>query len=80
VQLKGIGFVAVFAPVATFVILTVLKLVFGSLRVSDEEEVEGLDLSQHLESAYSSGGGSLGGAMSSEGLSMAMGHKAKEMA
>jgi Amt family ammonium transporter len=59
VQLKGVGFVAVFAPIATFVILTVLKLVFGSLRVSDEDEVEGLDLTQHAETAYSMGGGSL---------------------
>jgi len=52
VQLQGIGFTAVFAPAMTFVILTVLKLFFGSLRVSAEDEVEGLDLSQHSESAY----------------------------
>jgi Amt family ammonium transporter len=52
VQLKGIGFTAVFAPAMTFVILAVLKLLFGSLRVSAEDEVEGLDLSQHSESAY----------------------------
>jgi ammonium transporter, Amt family len=58
VQLKGIGFTAIFAPVATVVILGVLKLVFGSLRVGDEEEVVGLDLSEHSESAYTSGGGS----------------------
>ena len=52
VQLEGIAFTAVFAPVLTFVILSVLKLVFGSLRVDEEAEVEGLDLSQHSESAY----------------------------
>jgi Amt family ammonium transporter len=57
VQLKGIVFVAIFAPVATAIILSALKLVFGELRVSDEEEVEGLDLSQHSENAYSPGGG-----------------------
>ena len=57
VQLKGIVFVAIFAPLATVVILGALKMVFGSLRVSDEDEVEGLDLSQHSESAYSPGGG-----------------------
>jgi Amt family ammonium transporter len=56
VQLKGIVFVIIFAPVATFVILSVLKLVFGSLRVHDEDEVVGLDLTQHAESAYSMGG------------------------
>ncbi|MDX2168445.1 MAG: ammonia channel protein, partial [Deltaproteobacteria bacterium] len=56
VQLKGIVFVAIFAPVATFVILSILKLVFGSLRVSDEDEFEGLDVSQHSETAYTSSG------------------------
>jgi Amt family ammonium transporter len=58
VQLEGIVFTAVFAPIATFVILGVLKLVFGSLRVAEEDEVEGLDLSQHSESAYGFAGGS----------------------
>jgi Amt family ammonium transporter len=61
VQLKGIVFTIVFAPLATAAILSVLSLVFGSLRVADEEEVEGLDLSQHSERAYTdvSGGGSV---------------------
>jgi Amt family ammonium transporter len=57
VQLKGIAFVAVFAPLMTIVILFALKLVFGSLRASPEEEVEGLDVSQHSESAYNDVGG-----------------------
>jgi Amt family ammonium transporter len=58
VQLKGIAFVALFAPIATAAILTVLRVVFGSLRVTEEAEQEGLDLSEHSESAYalSSGG------------------------
>ena len=46
VQLKGIGFVAVFAPVMTFVILTAQ----GGLRVAPRlgrGGGEGLDLSQH---------------------------------
>ena len=60
VQLKSIGLVAVYAPVVTIVILAALKLVFGSLRVAEESEYEGLDLSEHSESAYTtSGGGSL---------------------
>jgi Amt family ammonium transporter len=61
VQLKGIGFVAIFAPVATAVILGILRLLFGSLRVADEAEYEGLDISEHSESAYALGasGGSL---------------------
>jgi Amt family ammonium transporter len=52
VQLQGIVFTALFSPIATFVILSALKLVFGSLRVDDEDEVAGLDLSQHSEGAY----------------------------
>ncbi|MFI5317309.1 MAG: hypothetical protein ACHQ6T_16535, partial [Myxococcota bacterium] len=67
VQLRGIGFTAIFAPAMSFAILLVLKLVFGSLRVSDEEEFDGLDVSAHSESAYSMlGGSSMGG--SSGGL------------
>jgi Amt family ammonium transporter len=57
VQLEGVLIVAILAPVATFLILTVLKLVFGSLRVSDDEEFNGLDLSSHSESAYAFGTG-----------------------
>jgi len=67
VQLKGIGFTAVFAPAMTFVILSVLKLVFGSLRTDAEAEHEGLDLSEHSESAYvfgaSAGGYETGAAL-----------------
>ena len=58
VQLKGIAFVALFAPVMTVVIASALKLVFGSLRVAEEAEYEGLDLAEHSESAYSTSGGS----------------------
>ena len=64
VQLKGIAFVAVFAPLATVVLLSGLKLAFGSLRVAEEEEEEGLDLSQHSESGYAG----IGGASLVEGM------------
>src|SRR5215468_8534969 len=64
VQLKGIAFVAIFAPIATVIILSGLKLAFGSLRVTAEDEVDGLDLSQHSESGYSG----LGGGSISEGM------------
>jgi Amt family ammonium transporter len=57
VQLRGIVFVAIFAPVMTVAILGALKAVFGSLRVDDEAEIEGLDLAEHGESAYGSMGG-----------------------
>ena len=59
VQLQGIGFVIVFAPIATTIILLVLKAIFGSLRVSDEIEIGGLDLGEHSESAYGFAGGSV---------------------
>ena len=59
VQLRGIAFTAIFAPIATAVILTLLRVVFGSLRVDEGEEFEGLDLSQHSESAYGFAGGSV---------------------
>ncbi len=52
VQLKGIAFVAVFAPMATVAIMLALKMAFGSLKVSEEDEMVGLDLSEHSESAY----------------------------
>jgi Amt family ammonium transporter len=79
VQLKGIGFTALFAPVMSFAILMVLKLVFGSLRVSDEAEFEGLDVSEHSESAYALSGGSLGaGAHGASASGHAIGSVARE--
>ncbi len=59
IQLEGIAFVAIFAPLATFVILKGLGLVMGSLRVEDDDEYAGLDLAEHSESAYALGGTSL---------------------
>jgi Amt family ammonium transporter len=69
VQLKSIGFTMVFAPVMTLVILGGLRLVFGSLRVGDEAEFEGLDVSEHSESAYmfGSSGGGVGGSLGHAG-------------
>jgi Amt family ammonium transporter len=61
VQLKSIGFTMVFAPVMTFFILGALRM-FGSLRVAEEEEFEGLDVSAHSESAYAFGTGATVGA------------------
>ena len=42
----------------TWIILKVLDAIMG-LRVSDEEEVDGLDITQHSETAYALGGSSL---------------------
>jgi Amt family ammonium transporter len=44
----------IWSGVLTFVILKVLQLVIpGGLRVSDEDEQLGLDLTQHSETGYS---------------------------
>ncbi len=77
VQLTGIAFVALFAPIATAVILGLLGVVFGSLRVSEESEQEGLDLAEHSESAYGISSGSVVGLESlAEARGMAMvGHQ-----
>jgi len=51
VQLMGIVSTIIYTAVVSFVILKVVDLLLG-LRVSEEEEVEGLDLNQHEESGY----------------------------
>jgi Amt family ammonium transporter len=53
-QLIAVGITVVFAAVGSGVILFVLKAVMG-LRVTEQEEREGLDLSQHSENAYALG-------------------------
>jgi Amt family ammonium transporter len=80
VQLRGIAFVVGFAPVATAVILLGLQAVFGSLRVADEAEMEGLDLSEHSESAYGfAGGGTVAPeAAGTQGGAFAMGTLARQ--
>jgi Amt family ammonium transporter len=50
-QLKGVLFTMAFAGGATFLLLKVVNAVVG-LRVSEEDETVGIDLSQHGESAY----------------------------
>jgi Amt family ammonium transporter len=53
-QLIAVGATLLWSGVLTFVILKVLHLVIpGGLRVSDEDEETGLDLTQHSEVGYS---------------------------
>ncbi|MCX5780095.1 MAG: ammonium transporter [Firmicutes bacterium] len=54
IQLIAVVATIAFAGTMTFIILKVLSL-FGSLRVSEEDEEIGLDISQHGEDAYSYG-------------------------
>ena len=51
VQLLGVASVALWCAALTYVILRVLQATLG-LRVSEDQEREGLDLSQHGERAY----------------------------
>ena len=50
-QLIGTGAVVAWSAIVSFIILAILKATTG-LRVSDEQEDQGLDISQHGESAY----------------------------
>lgn len=58
-QVIAVVTTVVLAVVATFVILKVVDAIVA-LRVSEEDEVAGLDLSQHSETAYALGGGQYG--------------------
>ena len=53
IQFQSIIFTAVFAIVLTLIILVVLRLLFGDLRVDEEGESTGLDLTEHSQTAYS---------------------------
>jgi len=58
-QVVAVVSTMVLAVALTWVILKIVDAVVG-LRVSDEDEVAGLDLSQHSETAYALGGGQYG--------------------
>jgi Amt family ammonium transporter len=51
VQLTGVVATLVYTAIATFVILKIVDVLVG-LRVTDEEETEGLDINQHDERGY----------------------------
>lgn len=51
VQLTGVGSVAVYTAVASFILLKLIDMMLG-LRVTEDEETEGLDLNQHNERGY----------------------------
>ncbi len=53
IQALAVGVVAVYAAAVTWILLKVIDVTIG-VRVSEDEEQRGLDLSQHGESAYQS--------------------------
>ena len=67
-QAVGVGATLSFSFLATLAILKVIDLLVG-VRVPEEEEITGLDLSQHSEVGYTFGerGGSVAGAATPEG-------------
>ena len=52
VQVIGIVAVGVYTAIATYIILKVVGMMTGGLRVTEEEEREGLDLVSHDERGY----------------------------
>jgi len=52
IQLFGTCIVAVFSIIVTFIVLKIVSAITNGLRVSEEEEFEGLDVSLHSESGY----------------------------
>jgi len=57
-QAAAVGSTVAYSFVATLIIAYVVKAVFKGLRVSEETEVEGLDINLHAETAYETFGGS----------------------
>ena len=51
IQLKGIAVIGIWTAIASWIILKVIGS-FTSLRVSEEEEYEGLDVVEHEERSY----------------------------
>jgi len=51
IQLKSVAITSLYAFVVTYVLLFIVNLVI-KLRISENEELIGLDLSDHKESAY----------------------------
>lgn len=51
-QLRGVVMVGVFTLVIGLVVWYAIKLAFGGIRVSPEEETEGLDIGEHGNEAY----------------------------
>lgn len=51
IQLKAVLVTVVYSFAVTFVILKIVKMIFG-LRITDQEERIGLDLTQHREAGY----------------------------
>jgi len=52
VQVQAVGFTLIYDAIMTYILLKLIDMMVG-LRVTDEQETEGLDVAEHGESAYS---------------------------
>ena len=53
VQATGVGATIVYTAVVSFVLFKIVALMTDGLRVDEEQEIQGLDISQHEETGYS---------------------------
>lgn len=51
VQLAGVASTFIWTTITAFILFAIIKLTVG-LRVSEEEEIEGLDVTEHGTAAY----------------------------
>ena len=78
-QVKAVLATWIFCAVGTFVLLKITDLLVG-IRVPDEDEVMGLDVTQHSEQAYTGagfGGSMIGGHHHAQAEAMPVRHPAK---
>jgi Amt family ammonium transporter len=54
IQAIGAGAAIVYSLILTFIILKVVGMLTGGLRVEEEDEVQGLDITEHSEMGYTS--------------------------
>jgi Amt family ammonium transporter len=74
-QFEGAGIVTIWSFVIAFIIGSLLKMT-GLMRLKREDEVEGIDISEHKETAYdfaTSTGGSAGSAFAQAGITSSSG-------
>ena len=52
VQIVGVLAFAIFAIVSSYIVWSIIGALFGGIRVTEQEEIEGLDIGEHGMEAY----------------------------
>jgi Amt family ammonium transporter len=52
IQIVGALSFAIFAIVSSFIVWSIIGAIFGGIRVTEKEEIEGLDIGEHGMEAY----------------------------